>query len=87
MVSHSSTHASVSCGVVSTFLSALLAAAVQVVLQLDAHLPLVGLVSDVGVLQQLIGGRPLRVVLHQTALDEAEELLRPVKHSRASLQP
>ncbi len=72
---------------VSTFLSALLAAAVQVVLQLDAHLPLVGLVSDVGVLQQLIGGRPLRVVLHQTALDEAEELLRPVKHSRASLQP
>ncbi len=62
---------------VSTFLSALLAAAVQVVLQLDAHLPLVGLVSDVGVLQQLIGGRPLRVVLHQTALDEAEELLRP----------
>lgn len=60
-----------------TFLPALLAAAVQVVLELDPHLPLVGLVSDEGVLQELVGGRPLRVVLHQTALDEAEELLGP----------
>lgn len=47
------------------------------VFELDPHLPLVGLVSDEGVLQELVGGRPLRVVLHQTALDEAEELLGP----------
>ena len=60
-----------------TFLAPLLARAVDVVLQLDAHLPLVGLVSDVRVLQELLGGGALGVVLHQAALDEAEELLGP----------
>lgn len=47
------------------------------ILELDADLPLVGLVPDEGVLQQLLSGGPLGVVLHQAALDEAEELLRP----------
>jgi len=48
-----------------------------VVLQLDADLPLVGLVPDERVLQQLLRGGPLGVVLHQARLDEAEELLGP----------
>ena len=61
-----------------TPLAALLLGAVDVVLELNADLPLVGLVPDVGVLQQLLRGRPLGVVLHQAALDEAEELLGPV---------
>ena len=51
--------------------------AVDVVLELNADLPLVGLVPDVGVLQQLLRGRPLGVVFHQACLDEADELLGP----------
>lgn len=60
-----------------TFLAPLLARAVDVVLQLDADLPLVRLVPDIRMLQELLGGGPLGVVLHQAALDEAEELLGP----------
>lgn len=48
------------------------------VFELDADLPLVGLVPDEGVFQQLLSGRTLGVILHQAALNEAEELLRPV---------
>ena len=65
-----------------TLLSSLLARAVDVVFELDANLPLVGLVPNEGVLEQLVCGGPLGVVLHQTALDEAEELLRPERQSR-----
>jgi len=64
---------------VLTLLAPLLLGAVNVVLQLDAHLPLVGLVPDVRVFEQLVGGGALGVVLHQAAFDEAEELLRPVE--------
>ena len=60
-----------------TLLSPLLLRPVDVVFELNADLPLVGLVSDEGVLQQLLRRGPLRVVLHQAALDEAEELLGP----------
>lgn len=60
-----------------TFLPPLLLGAVDVVFELDADLPLVGLVPDEGVLEQLLGGGPLVVVLHQGALDEAAKLLRP----------
>lgn len=47
-----------------TFLSSLLFSPVDVVLELDADLPLVGLVSDEGVLHQLLRGWSLAVVLH-----------------------
>ena len=47
------------------------------VFELDADLPLVGLVPDEGVFQQLVSGGTLSVILHQAALNEAEELLWP----------
>ena len=47
-----------------TFLASLLFSPVDVVLELDADLPFVGLVSDEGVLHQLLRGWPLAVVLH-----------------------
>lgn len=47
------------------------------VFELNADLPLIGLVPDERVFEQLLSGRTLGVVLHQAALDEAEELLRP----------
>lgn len=50
---------------------------VDVVLELDADLSLVGQVSDEGVFEELLGARPLTVALHQTAVDERLELLRP----------
>lgn len=62
-----------------TLLAPLLLGSVDVVFELDADLPLVGLVPDEGVLQQLLSGRTLGVILHQAALDKAEELLRPVR--------
>lgn len=58
-----------------TLLPPLLFGAVDVVFELDADLPLVGLVPDERVFEQLLGGGALGVVLHQAALDEAEELL------------
>ena len=60
-----------------TSLPPLLLGAVDVVLELDADLPLVGQLSDEGMLQQLLRARPLAVALHQAALDERLELLRP----------
>ena len=56
----------------------LLLGAVDVVFELDADLPLVGQVSDERVLEQLLRAGPLAVALHQAALDERLELLRPV---------
>lgn len=50
---------------------------VDVVLELDADLPLVRLVSDERVFQELISGRPLGVILHQTVLNKVDELLGP----------
>lgn len=47
-----------------TFFSSLLFSPVDVVLELDADLPFVGLVSDEGVLHQLLRGWSLAVVLH-----------------------
>lgn len=47
-----------------TFLASLLFSPVDVVLELDADLPFVGLVSDEGVLHQLLCGWSLAVVLH-----------------------
>lgn len=60
-----------------TFLPPLLACVVDVVLELDADLPFVRLVSDERVFQELIGGWPLSVILHQTVLDKIDELLGP----------
>lgn len=60
-----------------TLLSPLLLGTVDVVFELNADLPLVGLVSDEGVLQQLLCRGALRVVLNQTALDETEKLFGP----------
>lgn len=64
---------------IHTLLSPLLAGAVDVIFELDAHLSLVRLVSDERVLQQLLRGRPLSVVLHQTAFNKVKELLGPEK--------
>lgn len=58
-----------------TLLTPLLFGAVNVVFELNADLPLVGLIPDEGVLEQLLSGGALGVILHQAALDEAEELL------------
>ena len=58
-----------------TLLAPLLLGPVDVVFELDADLPLVGLVPDEGVFQQLLSGGPLGVVLHEAAFNEAEELL------------
>lgn len=60
-----------------TSLPPLLACVVDVVLELDADLPFVRLVSDERVFQELIGGWPLSVILHQTVLDKIDELLGP----------
>lgn len=60
-----------------TFLSSLLAGAVDVVFELDADLALGGLVPDEGVLEQLLRGRAAGVRLDQAALDEVDELLGP----------
>lgn len=60
-----------------TPLSSLLLGAVDVVLQLDADLPLVGQVSDERVFEELLCAGSLAVALHQTALYERLELLRP----------
>lgn len=62
-----------------TLLAPLLLGSVDVVFELDADLPLVRLVPDEGVFEQLFGGRTLGVVFHQAALNEAEKLLRPVR--------
>lgn len=62
---------------IHTFLSPLLAGAVDVIFELDAHLSLVRLVSDERVFQQLLGGWPLSVVLHQTAFNKVKKLLGP----------
>lgn len=65
-----------------TFFSSLLLRPVNVVLELDADLPLVGLVSDEGVLHQLLRRRSLAVVLHQAALNERLKLFRPGRHRK-----
>lgn len=62
-----------------TLLPPLLLGSIDVVFELDAYLPLVGLVPDERVFEQLLGRRALSVVLHQAALNEAEELLGPVE--------
>ena len=58
--------------------------AVDVVLELDADLPLVGKISDERVFEELLGARPLAVTLHQAAVYERLKLLWPkntqVKH-------
>lgn len=51
--------------------------AVDVVLQLDADLPLVWQVPDERVLEELLRAGSLAVALHQAALNERLELLRP----------
>lgn len=63
---------------IRTLLSPLLLGTVDVVFELNANLPLVGLVSDEGVLQELLRRGALRVVLHQTALDETKKLFGPL---------
>jgi len=68
-----------------TFLPPLLLGSVDVVFELDADLPLVRLVPDEGVFEQLLRRRSLGVVLHQAALNEAEELLRPVRAVKCDL--
>lgn len=60
-----------------TFLASLLPGAVDVVLELDADLPLRGLVADERELEQLLRGRAAQVGLDETRVNEVGELLRP----------
>ena len=60
-----------------TSLPPLLAGAVDVVLELDTDVPLIGQLPDEGVGQQLLRAGPLVVVLQQAALDELVELFGP----------
>lgn len=60
-----------------TFLASLLPGSVDVVLELDADLPLCGLVSDEGELQQLLRWWAAQVSLDETRVNEVDELLRP----------
>lgn len=53
-----------------TSLASLLLGAVDVVLELDAALSLIGQFSDKGMLEELLCAGPLVVVFHQTALNE-----------------
>lgn len=62
-----------------TLLAPLLLCSVDVIFELDADLPLVRLVPDEGVFQQLLSGRTLSVILHQGTFNEAEELLGPIQ--------
>lgn len=60
-----------------TFLASLLPGSVYVVLELDADLPLSGLVADERELEQLLGGWAAQVSLDETRVNEVNELLRP----------
>lgn len=60
-----------------TFLASLLPGSVDVVLELDADLPLCGLVADEGELQQLLSRWAAQVRLDETCVNEVNELLRP----------
>lgn len=62
-----------------TFLSPLLFGPVNVVLELDPDLPLIRLVTDEGMLQELLCRGTLCIVLHQAALDETKKLFGPFK--------
>lgn len=64
-----------------TFLASLLPGPVDVVLELDADLPLCGLVSDEGKLQQLFRWWAAQVSLDETGVNEINELLRPGNNS------
>lgn len=60
-----------------TFLASLLPRPVDVVLELDADLPLCGLVADEGELEQLLCWWAAQVSLDETCVNEVDELLRP----------
>lgn len=60
-----------------TFLASLLPGSVDVVLELNADLPLCGLVTDEGKLQQLLRWWAAQVSLDETRVNEVDELLRP----------
>lgn len=60
-----------------TFLASLFPRSVDVVLELDADLPLRGLVPDEGKLQQLLRWWAAQVSLDETCVNEVDELLRP----------
>lgn len=47
------------------------------VFELDPDLALGGLVSDEGVLEQLLGRRSARIRLHKTALDKIDKFFGP----------
>ena len=54
---------------------------VDVVLELDAHLPLGRLVANERVLEQLLRRRTLCVVLQVTRVDETMKALRPAQRA------
>lgn len=61
-----------------TSLASLLLGSVDVVLELDADLPLIAQISNEGMFEEGLCAGPLVVVLYQTALNECLELFRPV---------
>ena len=55
---------------------------VDVVFELNAHLPFGGLVADERVFQQLFRVRALRVVFDQTRLNEIMKFTRPAERRK-----
>lgn len=70
-----------------TFLASLLPGSVDVVLELNADLPLCGLVADEGKLQQLLRWWAAQVSLDETRVNEVDELLRPGNDSGSARRP
>lgn len=64
---------------IRTLLSPLLLGPVDVVFELNTHLPLVGLISDKRMLQELFGWRTLCVIFYQAALNKTEKLFGPMQ--------
>jgi len=64
-----------------TFLS-LLPGSVEVILEHDAHLSLVGQVPDEGVSQQGVCGGSMQMVLDQAAIGKGQEALGPAGRQR-----
>jgi len=61
-----------------TFLLFVFLASVDMVLELDAHLALCGLISDEGMFEQLLRVGPLVVILDKHSFNEAVELFGPL---------
>lgn len=77
--SHSSSNSVVTTAAAVLTFILLFLGSVQVILEHDANLPLIGQIFDEGVSKQGVSGWPMQVVLDQAAVNERQETLRPVR--------